>query len=305
MKNIKNRILLISLISVTSFTQWSFALKRNSKTTQKTTATKETAIQGEVINRIDIVAYTDSDSPIIITAQESDRKALDGQKKSQKEVLYDRLKFYDATEYYKISGYQEDAEKHLKAIKAEHNLDDGQLHSIFKESGYTLEEGRKELEMTYAIRRLMQELVVNRVIPTEKEIKEYYEKNPVHVAASYKVKKGTVKKSILSQEQIKDITTTGKHKEEIVWGASYWINEDELAEHKKFITKMSVQSIALSEMGDDEYEFVQLLKTKPARIKTLEERYNEIVQILRYPKYEKYMKEYEEELLKKYDVVYY
>lgn len=318
MKSVANKILLISLISITHTVQWSFT-KANIDTKHKVTVTKETSKKnnkenkktttvssnkGTEVNKIAIVVYTDSE-PIIITFLDIDRKSLDGQKRSAKDVLLERLKFYEATEYYKISGYQEDAEKHLKAIKNEHNLNDSQLASIFKESGYTLEEGRKELEMTYAVRRLMQELVINRIVVSEKEIKDYYEKNPVHVCASYKVRKGKVKKSVLTQEQVEDLSKTGKHKEEIVWMSPYWIFEDELAEHKKFITTMKVNAIALSEALDDEYEFVQVIKTKPGHLKTLKERHNEITQILRYPKYDHYMKEYNDQLLEKYEVVYY
>ena len=64
-----------------------------------------------------MVVYTDEE-PIIITQHDIERKSLDGHSKTMQEVLFDRLKYYEATNYYKISGYQEDAQKHIAAINA-------------------------------------------------------------------------------------------------------------------------------------------------------------------------------------------
>lgn len=300
---IVTQLLCLPLMSDTS----SSTLKNNK--TKKATSTKETSkknkkITQNTINKIVMVVYTD-DEPVIITKHDIERKTLDGRIRTQQDVLLDHLKYYEATHYYKISGYQEDAQKHLSAIKSEHGLQDDQLAPLFKESGYTLEEGIEELQMVYAIRRLMQELITNRIVVSEKEIRDYFNRNPLCIPASYKVRKGVVSKAVLNDEQLQDLLTSGKNKEDVVWANSYWIAENELAEHKKFITGMNIDQIMLSEELDNEYEVVQLLKSKPAHTKTFEERYNEILQTLRFPKYDELMKNYEQELLKKYEVVYY
>ncbi len=309
----KKFLMSLTVISIVSFlvpiqcSQVSPSISKNNKT-KNTTSTKETKTtispEVSVINRIEMLVYTD-DEPIIITKFDCEKKSLDGQVRSSNEVLFDRLKYYEATNYYKISGYQEDAEKHLAAIKSEHGLDDDGLVLLAKESGRTFEELLEELRMVYAIRRLMQELITNRIVVSEKEIKEYFNAHPVTVPSSYKVRKGTINKESMTEKDLELLFKTRKNQEDIVWGVSYWISENELAEHKKFITQMSIDQIALSDELDKEYEVVQLLKIKVEHTKTFEERYNEILQILRYPKYEELMKSYEEELLKKYEVVRY
>lgn len=306
MKKLLISLIVAQLVCLPLSADTSSSTLKNNKI-KKTTSTKETSknknIHKELINKIVMVVYTD-DEPIIITQHDIERKSLDGRARTAQEVLFDRLKYYEATNYYKISGYQEDAQKHITAIKSEHGLQDDQLAPLFKESGYTVEEGIEELRMVYAIRRLMQELITNRIVVSEKEIRDYFNQNPVSVPASYKVRKGMVSKSALNEDQIQDLFAFGKNKEDVVWSASYWIAENELAEHKKFITGMAIDQVMLSEELDNDYEVVQLLKSKPAHIKTFEERYNEILQTLRFPKYDELMKAYEQELLKKYEVVY-
>ena len=308
MKKLLISLIVAQLVCLPLSADTSSSTLKNNKI-KKTTSTKETSKKNknthqELINKIVMVVYTD-DEPIIITQHDIERKSLDGHVRTSQEVLFDRLKYYEATNYYKISGYQEDAQKHITAIKSEHGLQDDQLAPLFKESGYTVEEGIEELRMVYAIRRLMQELITNRIVVSEKEIRDYFNHHPLCVPASYKVRKGMVSKSALNEDQIQDLFAFGKNKEDVVWSASYWIAENELAEHKKFITGMAIDQVMLSEELDNEYEVVQLLKSKPAHTKTFEERYNEILQTLRFPKYDELMKAYEQELLKKYEVVYY
>ncbi len=275
---------------------------------KKTTSTKETKKNSNVItnlvNKIVMIVYTD-DEPIIITQLDIQRKTLDGKVRTADEVLKDHLKYYEATHYYKMSGYEEDTEKHISVIKAEYNLDDTGLGLLFKESGYTLEEGKEELRMVYAIRRLMQELIINRIVVSEKEIRDEYNNNRITVSASYKVRKGLISKKIITENQLKELLKTGKNKEDIVWSMPYWIAENELADHKKYITQMTIDQIELSDDLEDAYEVVQLVKHTPEHVKTFEECYNEILQKLRYPKYDELMKSYEKDLLKKYEVVHY
>ena len=52
------------------------------------------------------------------------------------------------------------------------------------------------------------------------------------------------------------------------------------------------------------YEVIQLVKKRLKRTRTFEESYKEIVDILQRPLFEKLVKEYEQELDKKYEVEY-
>jgi len=88
-----------------------------------------------------------------------------------------------------------------------------------------------------------------------------------------------------------------------LWGDAFVVQENDLAEDKKFITRINVGEVSEPIATRDGFELFQLIAKKDERLLSLDERYIEIVQILQQPKYVEVMNKYREELFNSVSVV--
>jgi len=82
----------------------------------------------------------------------------------------------------------------------------------------------------------------------------------------------------------------------IEWANPYWIDLADLAAEKMFITQMKPDEVRFCEEQFDGFEFFKLLNAKERRLRSFEERYSEIADILRRPRYERLFSEFEQQL---------
>lgn len=258
----------------------------------------------KTINKIVLMIYTDED-PIIVTQHDLNCKSLDGRVRSEEEIIFERLAYWEALHVYKMAAPEESVDKHLASIREQHGVSDEEIKKLFKESGYTFEEGKEQLRISYTLQRLLQELITSRIVVTESEIKEYHEKHPIKEPASFRVQKGFISIGKMTKEELKVLIDDGEGQEEVEWSNPYWLNEDEIADHKKFILSMRPGEISKPEKCEGGFEVVKLIKRRKEHSLALEERYAEIANQLKLPKYEKMLADYREKLLKKYEVVHY
>lgn len=263
---------------------------------------KEIKEEEALVNKIAIVVYTD-DEPIMITQHSLNCKTLDGRTRTMQELLMEKLMCYEALTYYKIPITDEMVDKHLASLKEMHGIGDAQIRQLFKEAGYTYEEGREQLRSSYAIQSLMGQLVDGRVVVEENEVKEYYKNNPLKEQAAYRIKTAFVKKGDMTDLQIQDLVEDGLYKDLVVWDNPYWLERDEIAESKKYITSMKLGQVQ-SEIVKDGYHMVMLINAKQERIKPFEECRSDIIALLRGKNRQERFASYEKELLNKYDIVY-
>lgn len=255
----------------------------------------------KTVNKIAIIVYTD-DEPIVITMHDITRKTLDGRKQTKDEVLMDRLIFYEATHTFRMPIPEDRVEKHLLSIKEYHGISEDDIKVLFKREGYSFEEGKEQLRISYTIQTLLQSLIGSRLVVTEKEIKDYYDKHPIKVPATFRIKKAEFSADDMTPEEIKELEQKGEYQERLVWGTSYTLEKDEIADSKKFITKMKPGAIKVVKT-DDGYEAIKLIKWQEARTLTLDESRHQIADILRGPKYEQMLDEFKQSLLDKYEIV--
>jgi hypothetical protein len=255
----------------------------------------------KTVNKIAFVIYTDTE-PIIITQLDIERKSLDGRTRTSDEVLLERILYYEATVAYRIPVPNDLVDKHIASIKEAHGLSEAQIANLFKREGYTFQEGKEQLRMSYAIQYLEQQFIAGRLIVTEKEIQEFYDKHPIKESASVRIKKGIFKKDELTQEEFEQLINNGLHQQRIGWGNPYWLQKHEIAESKEFIMSMQPGTIKVIPVGDD-YEVITVLQHKAERNKTLDECRKEIADQIRFPKYQKMLQEFHTSVLEKYEIV--
>ncbi len=257
-----------------------------------------------LVNQIKIVIYSSHTDPIIITSLDLSRKSLDGRERTEQEVILDRIKCYgEGLGVYHMPYPEERVEKHLTSLREVHGISDVQIQELFAKEGYSLEEGKKELAISYVVGDLMQHLIIGKLIVTEQEIEEYYKKNPVIEPAAFRIEKGTLLKDEWTQKEIDALMYDGQYVERVQWGVTYWLELDEIADDRKFIVDMKPGEIRALE-SEEGYEAIRLVKRKKEHAKTLDERRREIADQLRFPKYQKMLDEYHAKLLSSYDIVY-
>ncbi len=260
----------------------------------KKTASKDLYL----IDTIKVVIYTEEGADII-TQSQVDRPGIDGTFKSLDDLIFERLMYMDAKRF-KMLPDEESIDKHLKEVQKENNLTLNQLKDVFKAAGYTYEEGREQFAVMTAIGSMLDFRIRSRLIVPEREVTAYYNANPVKEPAAYYIERAVVQRTNgETQNELRERINrflAGNHSMALVWGDPFWITISELAEDKQFITKMVPGSVSEPLEIEVGFELFSLKEAKQERIVPLEERYREIANILRKPRYEQLMEEYRKNL---------
>lgn len=260
------------------------------------------------IDGIKAILYGETET-LIITESEVSRPGLDGQPKTFDDLVMENLVFLDA----KRIGAVPDAaamNKHWEDVKKNNNLSEADMQQLAEQAGYTLQEAKGQLGRMSAINQMFDFKVRSGLFITKQEVECYYNVHPVVEQAEYEIARALVPFSDLEpkgdmQRRLKKFVNTGRGEVRLVWSNSFWLMHDEIAENKQFIYKMKVGQISQPIAVQQGFEMFKLVNKKPQRLVPLSERYNEIENFLKRPKYEELMNKYKNELHDKATVVVY
>ena len=262
----------------------------------------------ELLDQIEVVIFG-QENVEIITKSDIDRPSLGGGFRSKDEIVFEKEVLLDAKKH-KIPQDEEAVDAYLAQVQREHNLSEKDLEQIFTGSGYTIEEGRQQLQTMQMVNTMIDVKIRSNLIIPRKDVELYYEEHPTVVEAVYTLERAFVPQSKrMSQQEQYDLlvkfSKTGKGVAGVVWGEPFTLNHSDIAESKQFIYSMNVGDISLPERMQRGFELFRLAEKVEQRIKTLEESYHEIVDILRRPKYDELMENYRTFLFKNSSVVYF
>lgn len=237
----------------------------------------------------------------IITASELERRGLDGSERTLDDLVYEKLMILDSQKF-KMAPDDDQIDKHLASVQRENNITLDQLKNIFTNAGYTYEEGREQFGTISLINQLLDFKIRSRLIVPEKEVLAYYNANPEHVDAGYLVQRALVpfKESQTHEQQQADIERFVHGRNGFVaieWQEPFWIEKNEMADNKKFIMDMQSGDISDPVETTEGFELFKLQESRPERLKTFDERYKDISDILRRPKHEQLLNEYKKQLM--------
>lgn len=260
-----------------------------------------------LIDQIEVVVY--GQDVEIITKSDIDRPALGGGFRDKEEIVFEREVLLDAKKHH-LPQDEEAIDAYLAQIQREHNLSQEQLEEIFTSSGYTIEEGREQLQMMQTINTMLDIKIRSNLIVPRRSVEEYYQNNPTVIEATYTLQRAFVPQSekISSEKQYKALvrySKTGKGASSITWSDPFTLEHSEIAESKQFIYTMQPDEISLPYEVNGGFELFKLVEKTEEQIKSLEDSYREIVEILRRPKYEELMEKYREHLSQISSVVYF
>lgn len=251
------------------------------------------------IDMIKVVIFGEERTDII-TQSDTEKPSLDGHKRSQEDLILERLMYQDAARY-KMLPNEDAIDKRLHAVQRENNLSQDDLKNIFRASGYTYQEGRELFAIMTAVGTVLDFKIMSRLIVPEKDIIAYYQEHPVMQEPTFQLERALVihpdhwsadkfKTELQSLVELKPSCL------EVEWSNPFWVNKSDIAANRQFITSMEVNTISIAEESAAGVELIKLVNKKDEHLMTLEERYHEIADLLKRPKYEEMFKAYKQEL---------
>lgn len=245
----------------------------------------------------------------LVTLSDVIRPSIDGNKQTVEDLVLAKLICQDASRY-KMEPDNDAVDKHLKAVQRENNLSLDELKSIFSSAGYTYEEGKEQFKVMTSVGTMIDFRIRSRLIVPEKDIQSYYQDHPIVQEASYQIERAQVTcpngmDHATFMQALQQLIDTGQSKLDIEWSDPFWINKSELAQDKQFLTTMEVGGIAMGNESAAGIELFKLMNKKEEHLVSLEERYNEIADILKRPKYNEMFEAYKKDLFTNAAVVYF
>lgn len=261
-----------------------------------------------LVDTIRVVIFGEEETDII-TESDLKRPSLEGAMRSKDDIILERLIYLDAKKF-KVLPDEETIDRHLQAVQREHNLTLDQLKQMFKNAGYTYEQGRQQFSVMTTINSMLDLKIRSRLIVPERDVLKYYNEHPERQEAAYFIEKAFVPFSSIESKQTlkKRLTAFAKHEgpfNDIAWSEPFWISDSDLADDKKFIALLNVDQISMPQETDGGFELLRLKEKKEERLKSLEDRSQEIGTILRQPRYEQLFNEYKKELFDNASIVYF
>jgi hypothetical protein len=244
----------------------------------------------------------------VITQSELDRPAIDGTMRSKQDLVRNARLHNKAREYGMLPS-ETDIDEHLNSIKRENKMTHDDIVKLFDSAGYTFAEGREQLGEMSAISTFMSVKVHSRLLVPEREIRAYYDEHPEYLEPQFELQRGLMPfdMNMTKDEQREKIEATlraGRSVPNIIWADAFWIDLVDLAEDKQFITQMQPGEVRLSQELVEGFEFFKLLDRRDRRLKSYEDRYNEIATLLRRPRAERMFSELEQQLEATMPVIY-
>jgi hypothetical protein len=269
---------------------------KKEKVTQKETRDAKNRYQIDTI----IAVIPNPEGNKVITQSELDRPAIDGTMRSKKDLIRNARLYNKAKEYGMIPS-ESDIDDHLNSIKRENKMTHDDIVKLFDTAGYTFAEGREQLGEMSAISTLLNVKVHSRLLIPEREVRTYYDANPIYLEPEYQIQRGLMPFDTNigrdeQREQIEAMLGSGKTLSNVEWIDPFWIDIADIAEDKMFITQMKPGEIRLVQEMFDGFELFKLVNAHERRLKSFEERYGEIADILRRPRYERLFAEFEQQL---------
>lgn len=256
-----------------------------------------------------VIHGEDKDDVAIITQMDITRRGIGGEVQSLQDRIFSKLLWFEGKKY-RILPTEEDIERHLKIVERENNISRKQLIEIFTTNGWTLEEGKEQFAEMYTANSVVQFKVSGGLFVSTKEVQTFYDENPEWIDAIYTLQRGLIPYNYTQtkKEQLQIINEAIAHKKDIPgvqWSPAFTIKQDQIATDKKFLLDMKDGEISTPVDIFEGFEVFKVVQCSPRRLKTLDERYAQIADMLRRPKYQEILTNYKKQLYDNASIIYF
>lgn len=279
--------------------------KKYTGTRQRQIVHTQSSSSRELVDKIAITIYGEKETEIILQS-EIDRPGIDGQRRTTEDIVFDRLILQDAQKFGVIPDEQA-VDKHLASIQRENNLSLKDLTTIFESAGYRYEEGREQFKIMSTVNSMLSSKIHTRLLVPERDVIAYYDAHPETVPAAVLVKRGTAfygPDKQKQKERLEKYRTTNAGIEGITWSSPFWLQYDQVADDKRFLFSMKEGEISAPVALYDSYELFKIEQKQEEHLRPLQERYRDIAELLKRPRYERLMQEYKFELFSQASISY-
>lgn len=251
------------------------------------------SVAREVVNEVRAIIYhKDGSAKLILT---SDVKSdMNGAPRSIRDIIVRQLQIEDARSLH-ITVSKDEIEAYLASLQKANRMTRADLEKLMENMGFTYEEGAEEL-----LGRQMAEQAIDQRIKSDKrfiiqreEVEAFDTKNPAYEEACYTL----CQVCVPTEKAPKD--SDAKALDALPWEEPFEIKESQLSEDKFFIANEPLGIIVDRDEVDEGVELTRLVDKKLRKKIEVDQRYDQIVNIIRMQRFEELMREYEQELLSK------
>lgn len=259
-----------------------------------------------VLDEIEVVVCT-QDSVDIVTSSDVQRPALQGAARTVDDLVFESLVFLDAKKH-KIDPDDDAVDRYLAKIMQENGLSLSELEDIFRQGGRTLKEGRDELRKMQAVNGMMDFKIRSNVLVPKHEVEAYYNDNPEYDLERYELQYALVAydadtaRDVQKKQLEKQCAAKGKISS-FKFGNPFWVDAQDIAQDRQSIGSLSVGNTVIFESPEG-FEIYRMHDRQERRLRTLQERYRDIVAILTQPKYQQMIENYRKQLLDDASIMY-
>lgn len=225
---------------------------------------------------------------------------IDGQSKSLRDAVIERLTVLDAKKY-KIQVTEEELDRFLAQLLKQNSWSRNDFIMFLDEQGYSYEEGRELLRSKQMMNQVLDYRVRSdkRMIVNREEAFAYYKKNPAVEEATFTLAIAYAPFTTYPAEKLDQMLAKKKVPQDLVWDEPFTLKTSELAEDRQFIAEREAGEIVLVDKLEDGYELTKLIEKTPAKEIPFDGVYHEIVSKIRQERFMTVLEDYQKELLEK------
>lgn len=230
----------------------------------------------------------------VILKSDLERPSIEGQPRTLRSMLLERLKELDAKSIGVDLGA--DAEKTLADAQRASGMSRAALVRAFDEMGYTQEEGTEELRRRQMIAQVLDARVRSdkSLVIQKSAVEEYHRAHPEVIEATYKL--ATV---CLPPETPDKKVFTPEELAALKWEEPFVVSESMLADDRRSIITAKVGTLVARERVAEGLELTKLVAKTERYEKSFEERYDELSEQIYKERYMQVLADYEKSLLEK------
>ena len=234
-----------------------------------------------------------------IVLQSDIRPGLDGNPRTLRDVVLDRLKICDAHRI-GLEITEDEADQFLAKIQRENGLTQQEIEKIFSELGYTYEEGRQLVRDQQMIERIIDYRVRadKRFLVNRSDVVAYDEQHPQYKQAQYTLRQVFIPRQQYDPETVQAYIDNGAIDTIASWEDPFVIAESELAEEMHFIANKDPYTIVDVDVTTGGTEITQLVEKQERHRVSVDDRYDEIAQHLRAYRFYDLLEAYHSRLLR-------
>jgi hypothetical protein len=235
----------------------------------------------------------------LVTLSDLERPNFFGTVPTLREEIQERLLYQDALKH-RIIISEDQIDRQIAAVMQQNNLTLDELKAVCTEYGMMYQELRDKLARSYSIATMQDHVIESRMIINRSDIEAYCEAHPEQRDAIYYLQRAIIPFASdrnAQRDALLARLVSHASSDDIAWSVVFSVGNADIADDKNFIRTMRTGDVVMAEERSDGFELYRLVDKMEAHMRTLEERYFEVDELLRRALREELLYDYHNKLL--------